>query len=123
MQAQSIRYLDTGEVELITVEVGDPGYGEIQLEAAACGICSWDIATCRQAGQMAFPAPPGHEGVGYVRRVGPGVTGIRVGDRDCRRRISDDPQSAGHQRLSNPLFGSARPVLDRGAGIVCGHRS
>jgi threonine dehydrogenase-like Zn-dependent dehydrogenase len=46
-----------------------------------CGICSWDVATVKGKGNFAHPAPPGHEGVGYVRKIGPGVSGFSEGDR------------------------------------------
>ncbi len=81
MKARACRYTEDGEIELVEVEVGEPGPGEVQVEVAACGICSWDVATCRLGREFERPAPPGHEGVGYVRRIGPGVDGFEVGDR------------------------------------------
>lgn len=81
MNALSIRYTDEGDIELIETEVGDPGPGEIQLRGTMCGICAWDIATCRLGKEMSAPAPPGHEGIGYVTGVGPGVEGFKEGDR------------------------------------------
>ena len=81
MLAQTIRYTSDGSIELIDVDVSDPGYGEIQLTGGVCGICSWDIATCKLGDKMYPMAPPGHEGMGFVSRIGPGVTGFAVGDR------------------------------------------
>jgi threonine dehydrogenase-like Zn-dependent dehydrogenase len=81
MKARSVRYTPDGDIELVEMEVADPGSHEVQVEAAVCGICSWDIATCRQGREMPAPAPPGHEGVGYVRAVGSDVAGLREGDR------------------------------------------
>lgn len=79
--ARTMRYLDDGQIALIDAEVPDPGDGEVQVQGGACGICSWDIATARYGSQMAPMAPPGHEGVGTVVKVGRGVAGIREGDR------------------------------------------
>lgn len=81
MQSNTIRYLDDGTIELIAVEVADPGEGEVQVQSGACGICSWDIATARYGKKMHPMAPPGHEGVGYIAKVGKGVAGFREGDR------------------------------------------
>ena len=81
MKARTARYTDTGEIEIVDQEVGEPGSGELQVEGAYCGICSWDIATCRLGRHMKVPATPGHEGVGYVHKVGAGVDGFEVGDR------------------------------------------
>ena len=81
MQAKSIRYKPGGGAELIDLEVGDPGPGQVQLEMAACGICSWDVQTFRIGADGPFPAPPGHEGVAYIRQLGPNVEGFAIGDR------------------------------------------
>ncbi|MBV7328023.1 zinc-binding dehydrogenase [Chloroflexi bacterium TSY] len=81
MQSNTIRYRDDGSIDLITQELSDPNKGEIQIQGGACGICSWDIATAKLGNKMSPPAPPGHEGVGYVTKVGSDVTGFREGDR------------------------------------------
>ena len=81
MNVRSVRYKPTGGVELVDVEVGDPSPMQVQVEGAACGICSWDIQTSRVGSEASFAAPPGHEGVGYVSKVGPGVEEIEVGQR------------------------------------------
>lgn len=81
MESKTLRYLDDGSIELFVTEVGDPGEGEIQLTGGACGICSWDIVTAKLGSAMIPMAPPGHEGVGYVSKIGPGVTGFKEGDR------------------------------------------
>jgi threonine dehydrogenase-like Zn-dependent dehydrogenase len=81
MKATTIRYRDDGSIELLELPVADPGPGEVQVRAGACGICAWDIATARYGSGMQPMAPPGHEGVGYVTKVGRGVTGLAEGDR------------------------------------------
>jgi threonine dehydrogenase-like Zn-dependent dehydrogenase len=81
MKVRTIRYTPDGAVEPATVEVDDPRPGEVQVEGAACGICSWDVTTCRLGRKFKVPAPPGHEGVGRVVRLGAGVEGFAVGDR------------------------------------------
>ncbi len=81
MESKTLRYHDDGSIELYTTEVGDPSEGEVQLTGGACGICSWDIVTAKLGSEMIPMAPPGHEGVGYVSKIGPGVTGYKEGDR------------------------------------------
>ena len=77
MKTQTIRYGEKGGVEIIEINVSDPQAGEVQVQRAACGVCAWDVATFRDGGS----APPGHEGVGYVTKVGRGVRGIEEGMR------------------------------------------
>ena len=81
MESKTLRYLDDGSIELFVEEIGDPGEGEIQLTGGACGICSWDIVTAKMGSAMIPMAPPGHEGVGYVSKIGSGVIGFKEGDR------------------------------------------
>jgi threonine dehydrogenase-like Zn-dependent dehydrogenase len=81
MKANTIHYRDDGSIELVEVTVGDPGDAEVQVRGGACGICSWDIATAKLGSRMHPMAPPGHEGIGYVTKVGRAVQGIKEGDR------------------------------------------
>ena len=81
MSNKTLRYLDDGSIELFEQVVPDPGENEVQIEGGACGICSWDVVTAKLGNQMHPMAPPGHEGVGYVAKIGAGVTGFKEGDR------------------------------------------
>ncbi len=77
MLTKSVYYTPGGGAEVVEVDVRDPRPGEVQVEVAACGICSWDLQTFKAGGA----APPGHEGVGYVVKLGAGVTGLEIGQR------------------------------------------
>lgn len=81
MRARTIRYREKGGLDLIEVDVPDPGPGEVQVRGAVCGICAWDLNTYRQGTAAGYAAPPGHEGIGTVVKVGPGVDGLAEGDR------------------------------------------
>ena len=81
MQAKNIRYKPGGGAEIVQTDVRDPGPGEVQVEVAACGICSWDLQTFRSGSDSPYAAPPGHEGIGYVAKLGAGVDGIAIGQR------------------------------------------
>lgn len=78
MQARSIRYTSPRLVEIVEVDVPEPGPGQVQVEGLACGICAWDLHVYENG--SAWPAPPGHEGIGRVTKLGSGVTGIKEGD-------------------------------------------
>ncbi|MEZ4621951.1 MAG: zinc-binding dehydrogenase [Caldilineaceae bacterium] len=81
MNSFTMRYLDDGAIELTDLVLGDPQDNEVQVHGGACGICSWDIATAKLGNRMNPMAPPGHEGVGYVAKVGRAVKGLKEGDR------------------------------------------
>ena len=80
MKARTIEYQPGGGVHLTETLVADPGPGEVQVRAAACGICAWDLHTYRHGSDAPSAAPPGHEGVGRVLKVGAGVSGLAEGD-------------------------------------------
>ena len=63
-----------------TVELADPGPGEVLIKTAACAICHSDIFFFDGAWGGELPAVYGHEAAGVVEAVGPGVTRLKVGD-------------------------------------------
>ena len=59
-----------------------PADGEILLRVNACAVCRTDLQICRgDLEARRLPVVPGHQIVGRVEAVGPGVTGWRAGDR------------------------------------------
>jgi uncharacterized zinc-type alcohol dehydrogenase-like protein len=55
--------------------------GDVAMEILYCGVCHSDLHYARNDwGFSAYPAVPGHEIVGRVTAVGPGVTRHAVGD-------------------------------------------
>ena len=60
-----------------------PGAGEIVVKIEASGLCHTDIHAAHGDWPVkpSPPFTPGHEGVGIVTLIGPGVTEVAVGDR------------------------------------------
>jgi S-(hydroxymethyl)glutathione dehydrogenase/alcohol dehydrogenase len=68
-------------LEIVEVDLEGPQAGEVLVEIKATGVCHTDEFTRSGADpEGAFPAILGHEGAGIVREVGPGVSGLAVGD-------------------------------------------
>ena len=63
-----------------TIELADPGPGEVLVNVAACAICHSDIYYIDGAWGGDLPAVYGHEAAGVVAAVGEGVTRLKVGD-------------------------------------------
>lgn len=58
-----------------------PGPNDIQIEILYCGVCHSDLHQIRNEwGNSIFPMVPGHEIVGRISKIGPGVTKFRVGE-------------------------------------------
>src|SRR5262245_66486446 len=81
-----------------------PATGEIMVMVTACGVCRTDLHVVDgELSNPVLPIVPGHEIVGHVRALGPGVGGFAIDDRvrapwpgapcgSCvdRRRSQDD---------------------------------
>ena len=67
-------------VELVTVNVPDPGPGEAVVAIQACGVCHTDLHYREGGINDDFPFLLGHEAAGVVEAVGEGVTHVQPGD-------------------------------------------
>ncbi len=81
-----------GKVEMLDLPVPEPGEGEVVVKMSVATICGSDMHFLdefpNELLEGAFPGvlrpeglPMGHEGVGTVSAVGPGVTHVQPGDR------------------------------------------
>lgn len=59
-----------------------PGPGQVLVRVEACGVCHTDLHAARGDWPVkpALPFVPGHEGIGRVAALGPGVTRVKEGD-------------------------------------------
>src|SRR3984893_9828877 len=59
-----------------------PGPGQIRVNVLACGVCRTDLHVVDgELPDLELPIIPGHEIVGRIDAVGPGVTDLAVGER------------------------------------------
>lgn len=58
-----------------------PREREVRLRLLACGLCHTDLAARDQHLRVPLPAVLGHEGVGVIEALGPGVEGFAIGQR------------------------------------------
>ncbi|XP_048326606.2 uncharacterized protein LOC107414357 [Ziziphus jujuba] len=81
---KAIRVHELGGPEVLKwedVEIGEPNKGEIRVKNKAIGLNFIDVYFRKGVYKAAgFPFTPGVEAVGVVTAVGPGLTGIQVGD-------------------------------------------
>lgn len=84
--AKIVRFHETGEADVLRVEempASEPAAGEVRLKVAAIGINRAEVMF-RQGVYLESPELPsrlGYEAAGTVDAVGPGVSGIQIGDR------------------------------------------
>jgi propanol-preferring alcohol dehydrogenase len=93
-----------------------PGAGEVRVTVSACAVCRTDLHVVDgELPDIAYPIVPGHEVVGRVDVLGPGVTARKIGERvgvpwlgstcgECsycrsgRENLCDSPRFTGYTR-------------------------
>jgi propanol-preferring alcohol dehydrogenase len=59
-----------------------PGAGQVLLKVEACGVCRTDLhITAGELKPLRDAVIPGHQIVGRIEKLGPGVDGVRMGER------------------------------------------
>jgi 2-desacetyl-2-hydroxyethyl bacteriochlorophyllide A dehydrogenase len=76
------------DIRVAELPTPEPGPGEVLVRVRSAGICGSDLHTYRGANPWRFPADSsssgrqdGHELAGEVAAIGPGVSGLNVGQR------------------------------------------
>jgi propanol-preferring alcohol dehydrogenase len=87
MRAMSLAEISSLEdnpepLELVDVPVPSPSGDQILIRVAACGVCHTELDEIEgRTPPPVLPVIPGHEVVGRVEKLGPGVSRFRAGDR------------------------------------------
>ena len=114
MQAMVLKRAGT-PLQAASLKVPEPGQGKFLIKVAACGVCRTDLHIFDgELSQPKLPLVLGHEIVGHVAALGPGVVDFAIGDRVgvpwlgftdgtcfyCRRgeeNLCDNPRFTGYQ--------------------------
>ncbi|MER6559658.1 Zn-dependent alcohol dehydrogenase [Streptomyces sp. NPDC001027] len=68
-------------LEIVGIDLPEPGPGQVRVRLAAAGVCHSDLSLSNGTMRVTVPAVLGHEGAGTVVSVGEGVAGVAPGDR------------------------------------------
>jgi NADPH2:quinone reductase len=82
--AKAVRYHKQGGPEVLQVDdvpVGDPGQGQVRIRHTAIGVNFVDTYQRSGLYPMQLPGIAGNEAAGVVDAIGPGVKGLKKGDR------------------------------------------
>jgi len=79
---RAVEISSPGVFSLVERKVAVPGAGQVRIRVEACGVCHSDAATVEaQFPNLSHPRVPGHEVIGRIEEVGPGVTAWKVDQR------------------------------------------
>ena len=70
------------DLKIETLDLADPGPGEVRVKVAASGVCASDLHVLdgKFPLPLGMPLVPGHEAAGIVDEIGAGVTSVEPGD-------------------------------------------
>lgn len=70
------------ELRLTELPTSTPGAGQVLVRVSACAVCRTDLHVVDgELPKPKLPLVPGHEIVGRIAGLGPGVTGFKMGER------------------------------------------
>ncbi|MGH9353339.1 MAG: zinc-dependent alcohol dehydrogenase family protein [Terriglobia bacterium] len=81
-QLRSVAAVETHPLEFRDVPDPEPASGEVLVAIKACGVCRTDLHVVE--GELPPKRPsviPGHQAVGVIKKLGPGATRHKLGDR------------------------------------------
>src|SRR3981189_3848725 len=78
---RAVQAVSKGMLELTEKPLLDPPAGHVRIRVEACGVCHSSAITVDGLLPIQYPRVPGHEAVGKIDVIGPGVEGWRVGQR------------------------------------------
>ncbi|MGD8394019.1 MAG: zinc-dependent alcohol dehydrogenase family protein [Candidatus Eiseniibacteriota bacterium] len=82
MQLDCPRPIERRPLAAVDRETPEPGPGEVRIRVHVCGVCHTDLHTVEGDLELPrLPLVPGHQVVGLIDAVGPGVEDPAVGDR------------------------------------------
>jgi D-arabinose 1-dehydrogenase-like Zn-dependent alcohol dehydrogenase len=70
-----------GPFEIVERDIPEPGAGQVRIKVQACGVCHSDSVTKDALFPgIVYPRVPGHEVIGMLDAIGPGITGWTLGE-------------------------------------------
>jgi propanol-preferring alcohol dehydrogenase len=79
---RAIQAIAPGKLQAIDLPISQPPSGHVRVRIEACGVCHTDAVTVEGGFPgSTYPRVPGHEVVGRIYALGPGVEEWRVGQR------------------------------------------
>jgi len=94
-----------GTFRVVERLVSEPGAGQVRIRVEACGICHTDAYTVTGTYPgLTLPRVPGHEVVGRIEALGPGVSRWKIGQRVGVGLIAGEDGLCEHCRRGDAVY-------------------
>ena len=105
-----------GELKPFEYDPGPLGADEVEIEVEHCGICHSDLSMVDNAwGMSSYPLVPGHEVIGRICALGPGVEHLEPGQRVGLG------WHAGYCMHCDPCLSGDHNLCGQAQGTIVGH--
>ena len=75
---KAVQATQPGKLEVVARAIIEPAFGQVRIRVEACGVCHSDALTVEGGFPgLTFPRVPGHEVIGKIEAIGPGVPVLR----------------------------------------------
>lgn len=81
---RALQLLEPRRAEIVDVDTPEPAADEVLVRLEGCGLCGSNLPAWQGRPWFRYPlepGAPGHEGWGWIAKLGPGVENLRIGDR------------------------------------------
>lgn len=113
---KALTFVSPGKIALVDKPIPQPGYGEALIKITTTTICGTDVHILRGEFPVKSGLTIGHEPVGTVAALGPGVSGYKVGQRViagaitpcglCNSCLDDHKSQCGGRAMGGWKFGN-----------------
>jgi len=82
LQLISPKPIEANPLKAHNIEIPEPGNLDVLIRVDSCGLCHTDLHVIEgELPPKKSPITPGHQVIGVIERVGPGVSGRAIGER------------------------------------------
>ena len=127
-------YAQSRPLRIEEIDLAAPEQGEVCVRVTAAGLCHSDLSVIDGSRQRPLPMVLGHEAAGTIVELGPGVTGLELGDHVVFSFVPTcghcAPCAAGRAALCEPgaeantageLLGGGRRLKDEAGRLLHHH--
>src|SRR3989475_23595 len=77
---KAVQATQPGKLEVVERAMIEPAFGQVRIRVETCGVCHSDALTVEGGFPgLTFPRVPGHEVIGKIEAIRPGVQGWKEG--------------------------------------------